>query len=111
MSATPRLHTAGSALLDRARELRPLIEREADTAEAQGRLTTPVVDALHKAGLFSIWVPAPIGGAELSPRELIAVFEELSSADPSTGWVVMATTLENGTGGAYLGASRADRRG
>ncbi|GAA2365721.1 acyl-CoA dehydrogenase family protein [Nonomuraea africana] len=109
MSDTPRLHTAGTTLLDRARELRPLIEREAARAEAQGRLTTPVVDALHEAGLFGIWVPTTLGGAELSPRELIAVFEELSHADPSTGWVVMATTLENGTAGAYLGDEAVER--
>jgi alkylation response protein AidB-like acyl-CoA dehydrogenase len=103
MSATPRLHTAGTTLLNRARELRPLIESEATAAEAQGSLTDLVVDALHEAGLFGIWLPTPLGGAELSPRELIDVFEELSYADASTGWVVMATTLENGTGGAYLG--------
>ncbi|MEV1176330.1 acyl-CoA dehydrogenase family protein [Nonomuraea sp. NPDC049784] len=109
MSDTPRLHTAGPALLERARDLRPLIEREAATAEAQGRLTTPVVDALHEAGLFGLWVPVPLGGAELSPTELIAVFEELSYADPSTGWVVMATTLENGTAGAYLGDDAVER--
>ncbi|MFI7642825.1 acyl-CoA dehydrogenase family protein [Nonomuraea sp. NPDC049400] len=109
MSDTPRLHTAGTAPLERARDLRPLIERDADAAEAQGRLTTPVVDALHEAGLFGIWVPTPLGGAELSPRELIAVLEELSYADPSTGWVVMATTLENGTAGAYLGDDAVER--
>ncbi|MGP3962173.1 acyl-CoA dehydrogenase family protein [Nonomuraea sp. 3N208] len=109
MSETPRLHTAGSTMLDRARDLRPLIEREADAAEAQGRLTTSVVDALHEAGLFGISVPMPLGGAELSPRELLAVFEELSYADPSTGWVVMATTLENGTAGAYLGDDAVER--
>ncbi|WP_049577481.1 acyl-CoA dehydrogenase family protein [Nonomuraea sp. SBT364] len=109
MSDTPRLHTAGTAVLDRARELRPLIERDAAAAEAQGKLTEPVVDALHEAGLFGIWVPVPLGGAELSPRELLAVFEELSYADPSTGWVVMATTLENGTAGAYLGDEAVER--
>jgi alkylation response protein AidB-like acyl-CoA dehydrogenase len=92
------LHTAGTTtLLDRARALRPLIEREAATAEAQGKLTAPVVDALHEAGLFGVWAPLPLGGAELSPRELIAVFEELAYADASTGWVTMITTLENGT--------------
>ncbi|TDD12256.1 acyl-CoA dehydrogenase [Nonomuraea deserti] len=109
MSDTRRLHTAGTTLLERARDLRPLIEREAGAAEAQGRLTIPVVDALHEAGLFGVWVPVPLGGAESSPRELIAVFEELSYADPSTGWVVMATTLENGTAGAYLGDDAVER--
>ncbi|GAA3222202.1 acyl-CoA dehydrogenase family protein [Nonomuraea helvata] len=109
MSDTLRLHTAGTTLLERARGLRPLIEREADAAEAQGRLTAAVVDALHEAGIFGIWVPVPLGGSELSPRELIAVFEELSYADPSTGWVVMATTLENGTAGAYLDDDAVER--
>ncbi|MEV0623711.1 acyl-CoA dehydrogenase family protein [Nonomuraea sp. NPDC050404] len=109
MSETPRLHRAGTTLLDRARDLRTLIEREAGPAEAQGRLTTPVVDALHDAGLFSIWVPKPLDGAELSPRELLDLFTELSYADPSTGWVVMATTLENGTAGAYLGDEGVER--
>ncbi|MEO3806160.1 acyl-CoA dehydrogenase family protein [Nonomuraea sp. B1E8] len=109
MSDTRRLHTAGTELLERARDLRPLIEREADAAEAHGRLTTSVVDALHESGLFGVWVPVPLGGAESSPRELIAVFEELSYADPSTGWVVMATTLENGTAGAYLGDDAVER--
>jgi indole-3-acetate monooxygenase len=109
MNDTPRLHTAGPALLERARGLRPLIEGEAAAAEAQGRLTTAVVDALHDAGLFGIWVPTPLGGAELSPSELLAVFAELSYADPSTGWVVMATTLENGTAGAYLGDDAVER--
>lgn len=104
------LNTAGTTtLLDRARALRPLIEREAASAEAQGKLTTPVVDALHEAGLFGVWAPTALGGAELSPRELIAVFEELAYADASTGWVTMITTLENGTAGAYLGDDAVER--
>ncbi|MFI0419161.1 acyl-CoA dehydrogenase family protein [Spongiactinospora sp. 9N601] len=109
MSEPPRLHTAGTAALDRARELRPLIESEAAAGEMMGRLTTPVVEALLDTGLFGIWVPVPLGGAELSPRELIAVFEELSYADPSTGWVVMASALESGTAGAYLGDEAVER--
>lgn len=103
MSDKPRLHSAGPTHLDRARDLRPLIESEAASAEALGRLTEPVVAALYEAGLFGVWLPAPLGGSELSPSELLALFEELTYADASTGWVVMATTLENGTAGAYLG--------
>ncbi|MEV5887932.1 acyl-CoA dehydrogenase family protein [Nonomuraea fuscirosea] len=109
MDDTPRLHTAGTALLERARDLRALIDRDATQAEAQGRLTDAVVDALHESGLFGICVPVSLGGAELSPRELMDVLEELSYADPSTGWVVMATTLANGTGGAYLGDDAVER--
>ncbi|UBU13315.1 acyl-CoA dehydrogenase family protein [Nonomuraea gerenzanensis] len=109
MSDTPRLHRAGTTLLDRARDLRTLIEREAGRAETEGKLTAPVVDALHEAGVYGCWVPEPLGGAELSPRELLGLFEELTYADASTGWVVMATTLENGTAGAYLGEDAVER--
>ncbi|NRQ37627.1 acyl-CoA dehydrogenase [Nonomuraea sp. NN258] len=109
MSDTPRLHTAGPGHLERARALRPLIEDEAERAESLGRLTDPVVDALHEAGLFGVWVPEPLGGSELSPSELLDVFAELSYADPSTGWVVMASGLENGTAGAYLGDEAVER--
>ncbi|MFC5825290.1 acyl-CoA dehydrogenase family protein [Nonomuraea insulae] len=109
MTTTPQLHRAGPALLERARDLRPLIEREADAAEAQGRLTDPVVDALHEAGITGMWAPAPLGGAELAPTELLAVIEELSYADASTGWVAMITTFENGAAGAYLGDEAVER--
>ncbi|MEV0830515.1 acyl-CoA dehydrogenase family protein [Nonomuraea rubra] len=109
MSDTPRLHHGGATLLERARDLRTMIDRESAAAEAQGSLTGPVVDALHEAGVFGMWVPEPLGGAELSPKELLGVFEELTYADPSTGWAVMATTLANGTGGAYLGDEAVER--
>ncbi|MDX3107311.1 hypothetical protein PW035_41265 [Nonomuraea angiospora] len=41
MSDTPRLHTAGNTLLERARALRPLIERDADQAEEQADSPPP----------------------------------------------------------------------
>ncbi|NJP92987.1 acyl-CoA dehydrogenase [Nonomuraea sp. FMUSA5-5] len=109
MTETRPLHRAGPALAQRARDLRPLIEGEAGQAEAQGRLTAHVVDALHEAGICGMWVPAPLGGGELSPKELLAVIEALSYADPSTGWVAMITTLENGAAGAYLGDEAVER--
>jgi alkylation response protein AidB-like acyl-CoA dehydrogenase len=52
--------------------------------------------------LFSIWVPEKLGGSELDPVHSLEVLENLSYADASTGWVVMAANLSIGTAGAYL---------
>jgi alkylation response protein AidB-like acyl-CoA dehydrogenase len=64
-----------------------------------------VVDALHENGLFGMWLPAQLGGSELTPRQSLEVLEELAYGDASTGWVVMAACLATGTAGAYLPTS------
>lgn len=79
-----------SDLLNRARALTPLIQREAAQAEADTTTTKAVVDAVTAAELFWILVPKELGGAEASVSDVLEVFEELSYADGSTGWSVMA---------------------
>jgi hypothetical protein len=40
----------------------------ADWGDKEGGLAEPVVDALHREGLFGMWAPLSIrGGAELDP--------------------------------------------
>ncbi|HYH33383.1 MAG TPA: acyl-CoA dehydrogenase family protein [Pseudonocardia sp.] len=90
-------------LVAAARELQPLLRENGAEAEAAGRLTDAVVDALHDRGMFGMWVPAPLGGAELDPVSSLEVVQALAEADPSAAWVVMAAALATGTGGAYLG--------
>ncbi|OZM81330.1 acyl-CoA dehydrogenase family protein [Pseudonocardia sp. MH-G8] len=90
-------------LITAARGLQPLLRENAAAGEAAGQLTAPVVDALHDAGLFGMWVPAPLGGAELDPVSSLEVVQALAEADPSAAWVTMAAALATGTGGAYLG--------
>jgi alkylation response protein AidB-like acyl-CoA dehydrogenase len=89
-------------LVGATRVLRPLIVADAEHNEAQGRLTDDVVAALGEAGLFGMWVPQELGGAELAPLHSLEVVEALSHADGSTGWVQMAASLSTGTGAAYL---------
>ena len=73
-------------------------------ADAQGCLTAPVVEALHREGLLGMWVPRTIrGGVELDPVSSLEVIENVSYGDPSAGWVLMAASLAIGTGAAYLG--------
>jgi alkylation response protein AidB-like acyl-CoA dehydrogenase len=77
-------------IVDRARALTPLIEAQAECTEEQGTMPQTVVDAVEAAGLFSILVPRELGGLEADVASTLSVFEELSYADGSTGWSVMA---------------------
>ncbi|MDY7104784.1 MAG: acyl-CoA dehydrogenase family protein [Actinomycetota bacterium] len=90
-------------LVAAARALAPTLRANADAGEAAGRLADEVVDALHGARLFGMWVPEPLGGSELDPVSSLNVVQALAEADPSAAWVLMAAALATGTGGAYLG--------
>lgn len=79
-----------SELLDRARALRGLIEAEAENAERNGTVSLQVVEAMREAGLFWTLCPRALGGSEESILAHIRVLEEISSADGSTGWTLMA---------------------
>jgi alkylation response protein AidB-like acyl-CoA dehydrogenase len=99
------INTAAStpALAARARDVAVLADAHAERADAQGQLSTPVVEALHREGLLGMWVPRSIrGGAELDPVSSLQVIEHVSYGDPSAGWVLMAAALAIGTGAAYL---------
>ena len=86
-----------------ARGLAPLIEAEAQAAEAACALTPAVVDALDAAGLFGLMVPRELGGLEAGICTTLAVFEELSRADGSTGWSLLANATSSAFAGAYTG--------
>ena len=89
-------------LVAKAHALRDLVDGEAAAGEAEGKLTAKTVTALEQAGLWSMWLPQELGGAELWPVDSMKIVETLSYADGSTGWVLMAAGLCIGTGGAYI---------
>ena len=95
--------TPGVDLPARAKVVAAIADEHADTGDRQGALAAPVVDALHREGLYGMWVPRSVrGGAELDPVSSLQVIENLAYGDPSTGWVLMAAALATGTGAAYL---------
>lgn len=94
---------SSSHALTTARQLAQLIEAEADATEAAGTLTRRVVDALSDSGLFLLLVPKVLGGIEADAPTTLAVFEELTRADPSTGWSFLANTSTSGFAGAFCG--------
>lgn len=81
-------------MLDAARAVLPAIAREREAIDRNGALPATLVDALRAAGLFELWLPAALGGPELSPAELVRVIEVLASGDGSVGWcAAVAATL------------------
>lgn len=97
-------HQAVGELPERARRVGALAGEHADFADREGRLADPLVDALHREGLYGMWVPRSIrGGSELDVVRSLQVIEHVSYGDPSAGWVLMAAALAIGTGAAYLG--------
>ena len=96
-----------NAALDAARDL-------FDTIESNGveTGTDPVpeetVDALVGAGLHAIAAPQAVGGGELSLVDQIDVYAEVSRADGSAGWCLMANAMTIGFFGAWAGDSFAD---
>ncbi|HEY8120604.1 MAG TPA: acyl-CoA dehydrogenase family protein [Myxococcota bacterium] len=73
-------------LIERARALAPLIRAHADESERARRLATPIVEALHDAGLFRMMQPEALGGGGLNAIEAAPVLEEVACADGSAGW-------------------------
>jgi indole-3-acetate monooxygenase len=87
--STAGSHTArGDALVAAARVQGPLIEAAAEGIERERRLPSQVVDALLDAGLFTMLLPASLGGAELDIPTFARAVEELARADASVAWCV-----------------------
>jgi indole-3-acetate monooxygenase len=89
-----------------ARQLLPLIREHAAETERGRKLAAPVVDALRAAGLFSMGVPASLGGRETPFARVLQTIEELSYADGATGWNVMIA-FDSGLMAAHLSAAKA----
>jgi alkylation response protein AidB-like acyl-CoA dehydrogenase len=82
-----------ATMLDRLRALAPLVAEHRDAIERDGRLPPALFAALAEAGLFRLWLPSALGGAELSPLDFLDVVEAAAALDGSVAWVV-------GNGGA-----------
>ncbi len=93
---------SGALLVERARELQPLVRSFADRAEAERTLPLEVVRALREAGLFRLAVAREVGGAEATPREQILAIEAISEADGAAGWALMIGVESLGFASAVL---------
>jgi len=73
-------------LLESARRLKPLVDSLRDRFDRHRQLPRALVDAVGDAGLFGMWLPRSLGGAELDPLAFLTVIEELARQDGSLGW-------------------------
>jgi alkylation response protein AidB-like acyl-CoA dehydrogenase len=103
MTSVEERATNTSDLIERAKALVPLVDAQAAAGDENGVLSDEVIDGFHREGRVGMWVPKPLGGLELDTVTSLQVIEQISYADPSAGWVLMAEALETGTAGAYLG--------
>jgi alkylation response protein AidB-like acyl-CoA dehydrogenase len=79
-------------LVARARELAPLLKKNAAAGEQDRRVAEESIQALTDAGLFKIATPKRYGGYETSMRTMLEVSAAVAEADGGTAWVV---TLAN----------------
>jgi 3-hydroxy-9,10-secoandrosta-1,3,5(10)-triene-9,17-dione monooxygenase len=74
-------------LVDRAKELKPLLLEQAPIAEKNRRLSDDVVQKLQAADLFKVGAPERWGGLCLSASDMSRIALELAKGCPSTAWV------------------------
>jgi 3-hydroxy-9,10-secoandrosta-1,3,5(10)-triene-9,17-dione monooxygenase len=74
-------------LIARARDIRPLLERNAAQTDSLRRLPDEVVAALRDRGLCRLMIPKRFGGYQTSIRTYIEVMEEIGRGCGSTAWV------------------------
>lgn len=80
------------ALMEAVKKTAPVVQKHAAEAEAQRRLSQPVVDAMVEAGLFRLWTPKAFGGHEVDPMTAFRIFEEVSRLDSAAGWNLQLST-------------------
>ncbi len=72
-----------------ALDLLPQVRAVRDELEELRHLPSDLARALGDAGLFQLYLPRAIGGAETPPLKTFRVIEELSKVEGSVGWCVM----------------------
>jgi Acyl-CoA dehydrogenases len=83
------------SLLDRVKEIAPIIREHAAEAEQKRRLSRPVVDAMLKAGFYSMSRPKMFGGLEVDPITMFRVVEEVARHDSAAGWNLQLSVAAN----------------
>ena len=81
------------ALILRAREIRPLLQKRAAQTDSLRRLPDDVVRALRDNGLCRLMVPKRFGGYQTSIRTYIEVMAEIGQGCGSSAWVASLVNI------------------
>src|SRR6202161_2577326 len=74
-------------LVDRARELAPLLRKNAAASEANRRVEEETIQAMRKAGLMRVCTPRRDGGWEMNTRAMLDVSSAIAEGDGGAAWV------------------------
>ena len=88
-------------LVERARELGPLLKKNAAQGEANRRVVEESIEAMAKAGLFKVCTPKRYGGYQLNVRAMLDVAAAVAESDGGTAWVVNLTNVCNWLVGVF----------
>lgn len=91
-SATP---ISPETLVQRARELVPVLAERAPKAEASRSIPKETIADLQKAGLFEILKPKQYGGYEMDPQVFYEVCMTLAEGCMSTAWIYGVIGVHN----------------
>lgn len=88
---SPWISARGREIVERVRELAPLIRAQAAEGERIADLTPEVLTALHDAGIYRMTKPVEWGGDGLGARDVVEVVSALGAADGSAGWAAFVS--------------------
>ena len=101
-----RTLTSASELSSRVSGLASLVKEERDEFDSNGQLSDELFQQIAALGLFRLFLPAALGGPELSALEFMQVVEAAAALDGTVGWLV-GNGGGMGRAGAYLPADSA----
>jgi len=91
VNKTASLHSmaapSAADLVIRARELAPLLRKNAAASEANRRVEEETIQAMRKAGLMRVATPKRYGGWEMNTRAMLEVGSAIAEADGGAAWV------------------------
>jgi alkylation response protein AidB-like acyl-CoA dehydrogenase len=99
---------AFSELMERARQLRPLVRARAHQTERDRRVSAEITDMLMEAGLYRAVQPRRFGGYELRLEELRQLAFEIGRGCTSTSWCFGLGAANSWTLGMFPGEAQDD---
>jgi alkylation response protein AidB-like acyl-CoA dehydrogenase len=105
VTLTPDERSSAGDFVARARAIARLVRREAAVTESSGTLSPAVVQAMRDTELFWMMVPTDLGGGGCDLTTAIEVIAEVTCADGSSGWSLMANATQTAIAAAYCGNS------
>ena len=90
---SPAITSQAEELIQRARELGPIIREHSSDTEGNRRLAKPVLNALMKAGFTRLFAPQGLGGLEVDPVTCARIVEEVALFDSAAGWSLQSPNV------------------